>query len=158
MHFSQIIRALAASFVLAAVGFMPSASALQQAGAIAIENPWIAATNPGATVAAGYVTLRNTGGESDRLVSARSTSAARVELHQMSMSNGIMRMQPVEAIVIPAAGAATLEPGGLHIMFLDIHAQYQAGARVPVTLYFERAGDVEVQFDVRPRGSSGHEH
>lgn len=156
MKLTQVVRAVVASLMLAAIGPAPIACA--EPHNIAIDDPWIAATNPGATVGAGYVTLRNSGVGVDRLLSAQSTRAERVELHEMSMTNGVMRMQPVQAIVIPAGGTVMLQSGGLHIMFLDIDAQYEAGQHIPVTLHFEHAGDVEAQFNVRPRASSGHEH
>lgn len=155
---NQLIRVVAASFLLAAAFAAPE-SAAQQAATITIEDPWAGTTNPGATVAAGYVTVRNTGAQPDRLLSAASPRAARVELHEMSMSNGVMRMRPVDGIAIPAGGEATLQPGGLHIMFLEIDAQFVEGQRVPVTLRFERTGDVAVDFVARPRNrSNAHAH
>lgn len=150
MNLSQIIRVVVASFVLAAIG-APEVIAQQQSGNIVIENAWIGATNPGATVGAGYVTIRNTGPRSERLTSAASNAADRVELHEMSVTNGMMRMHPVAAIEIPAGGAVTLAPGGLHIMFLDIGAPFAVGSTVPVTMHFEHQGDVRVEFTVRRR-------
>lgn len=154
-------RVLAALAAFAIVACAPASDAQNAAGHIIVDDPWAAATNPGATVAGGYVTLRNTGAADDRLVSAASTRARGVELHEMSMASGMMRMRPVQGIDVPAGGTAALRPGGLHIMFIDIEGRYQRGQRVPVTLRFERAGAVEVEFEVRQRnaqGSSEHEH
>ncbi|WP_167755793.1 copper chaperone PCu(A)C [Vitreimonas flagellata] len=159
--FPQKIRVVAASIMLAALALAPESAAQQRVGAITIEDPWVATTNPGAEVAGGYVTLRNAGPQPDRLISADSTRAARVELHEMNMDNGVMRMRQVEGIDVPAGGVATLRPGGLHIMFFDIDAQFQEGQRIPVVLHFERAGDVRVDFVARPRlapGAHNHEH
>jgi copper(I)-binding protein len=77
------------------------------------------------------------------------------------MEGGIMRMRQVRGIDIPAGGEATLRPGGLHIMFFDIDAPFEEGQRVPVTLHFERAGELRIDFVARPRPSPGahaHEH
>lgn len=150
---NPVIRIIAASFMLAAVWAAPE-SAAQQAPAITIEDPWAGTTNPGATVAAGYVTLRNAGAQADRLVSATSPRAGRVELHEMRMDHGVMRMRPVEGVAVPPGGEAVLQPGGLHIMFIEIDAQFVQGQRIPVTLRFERAGDVSITFIARPRNRS----
>ena len=70
-----------------------------------------------------------------------------------------MRMRPVAGIDVPAGGAVSLAPGGLHIMFIDIGAQFQDGQRIPVKLTFERAGDVNTVFVARRRThGAGHEH
>ena len=115
MIITNIVRALAASVVVSAVVFGGCSEAQQAPAGIVVEDPWAATTAPGATVAAGYVTLRNTSSEPAHLVSASSPRAERVELHEMSMEGGMMRMRPVDAIVIPAGGAVTLAPGGLLI-------------------------------------------
>lgn len=159
--FNATLRIVAASFMLAALAFAPDSAAQHRAGAVTIEDPWVATTNPGAVVAGGYATLHNHGAQADRLVSAESPRAARVELHEMSMEGGIMRMRQVRGIDIPAGGEATLRPGGLHIMFFDIDAPFEEGQRVPVTLHFERAGELRIEFVARPRPSPGahaHEH
>ncbi len=158
---NRIICAAAASFMLAAAFAPPPSFADPRTGPIVIADPWAATTNPGASVAAGYVALRNTGAQPDRLVSASSPRARRLELHEMSMADGVMRMRPVQGIDIPAGGETSLRPGGLHIMFMDIDAAFVSGERIPVTLQFERAGAIEVEFVARPRDaqrSSGHEH
>ncbi|MFO1017075.1 MAG: copper chaperone PCu(A)C [Hyphomonadaceae bacterium] len=151
MKITNIIRVAVAGFVLAAFVGASEVEAQQQAGDIVIENAWVGATNPGATVGAGYVTIRNSGPRSERLTSAASDAADHVELHEMSVTNGMMRMHPVAAIEIPAGGAVTLAPGGLHIMFLDIGAPFAVGSTVPVTMHFEHQGDVQVEFTVRRR-------
>lgn len=159
ISFSRTFRVVAVAFALALVAC--GSGEAQQRARVAVENSWAATTNPGATVGAGYVTLRNAARQTDTLQSASSPRARRVELHEMSMAGGVMRMRPVEGIEVPAGGSVTLQPGGLHIMFMEIDSQFQEGERVPVTLHFERAGDVRAEFVVRPRtvaGSNGHEH
>lgn len=161
MNRTHFVRILAASFALAAIACSPASQAQQRAGAIALEDPWSAATNPGATVAAGYVTIRNTGATDDRLLSATTPRAGRTELHEMSMDNGVMRMRPLSGVTIPAGGAATFAPSGMHIMFMDIDAPFADGTTIPVTLRFEHQGEVRAAFTVRARGGHGahaHDH
>ncbi|MCR6645888.1 MAG: copper chaperone PCu(A)C [Terricaulis sp.] len=112
-------RIVAVSFLLAGLALYPSAHG-QTHGAIAIHDPWVGTTNPGANVAAGYVTLHNNGAAPDRLLSATSPRASRVELHEMLMDNGVMRMRQVHAIALAPGGSVTLAPGGLHIMFFGV--------------------------------------
>src|ERR1700748_1960373 len=67
-----------------------------KAGAIEIDHPWARATPSGAKVGAGYLKLTNTGATPDRLVGATAVAAGRVEVHEMSMDNGVMKMRPVK--------------------------------------------------------------
>ncbi len=122
---------------------------------IAVVDAWARATPPGAKVAAGYFTVENAGAASDRLVSA-SSPAGEVALHKMSMQGGVMRMEPVAGgIVVPPGGSVTLAPGGTHAMFTGIKAPFTEHARVPLTLHFEKAGDVDVVLDVLSIGAKG---
>ncbi|KQT57652.1 copper resistance protein CopZ [Methylobacterium sp. Leaf456] len=127
-----------------------------KAAALAIETPWLRATPGGAKVAGGYVTVRNTGSEPDRLTGATLARAGRGEIHSMSTENGVMKMAPVEGgLPIAPGGTVALKPGGLHLMFLDLTDGLRAGETVSGTLTFERAGSVPVTFAVAPIGAQG---
>ncbi len=116
--------------------------------AVVVEAPWARATLGDNRISAAYMTLRNATGQADRLVAA-STPVGRAEFHTMTMENNIMRMRQVTAIDIPAGGTATLQPSGLHIMLVDLREPLRAGAQVPLTLRFERAGTIEVSVPVQ---------
>lgn len=119
-----------------------------------IEKPWARATAPGATVAGGYMVIRNTGAAVDRLVSASSPAAAKVELHVHINDNGVMKMREVPGYDVPAKGAFELKPGGAHLMFMDIKRPFKEGDKLPVKLKFEKAGEVSAQFQVGRMGGS----
>ncbi|WP_232631039.1 copper chaperone PCu(A)C [Methylobacterium sp. Leaf118] len=142
----------------------PAASAPAAAGPLAIEGPWLRATPGGAKVAGGYVTLRNTGTEPDRLIGAAIPQAGRGEIHSMSTENGVVKMAPVTGgLVLAPGGSVTLKPGGYHLMFLELKEGLRAGESVAGTLTFERAGTVPVTFSVAPIGATapeagGHAH
>jgi len=127
-----------------------------------IEKPWVRATAPGAQVAGGYLVIRNQGSAADRLVSASSPMAAKVELHVHINDNGVMKMREVRGYDVPAKGSFELKPGGAHLMFLDIGRPFKEGEKVPVKLKFEKAGEVGAEFHVGRLGesapSSGHKH
>lgn len=118
---------------------------------IAIEGGWAAVTPNGASVAGGYAVIANASDSADRLLSASSPRAARVEIHEMVMSGDVMQMRAMESVEIPAGGSLTLQPGGAHFMFIDITAPFVEGESVPLTLTFANAGAVETTLPVRPR-------
>ena len=115
---------------------------------VQIEKPWVRATAPGAQVAGGYLMIRNQGAAADRLVSASSPAAAKVELHIHINDNGVMKMREVPGYDVPAKGSFELKPGGAHLMFIDIRRSFKEGEKLPVKLKFEKAGVVEVEFRV----------
>lgn len=152
----RIALALAAATVMpvAAVA-APAAAADAAGGDITIVEPWSRATAPGAANGAGFVTIRNAGDRPDRLVSATSPRAARVEIHSTEMEGGVMRMRVLPAgLEIPAKGEARLASGGAHLMLVGLRTPLAAGERVPVTLRFARAGDMPVEFSVAPLGAA----
>lgn len=126
-------------------------AAEQPAALIAIEEGWAAVTPTGASVAGGYGVIANAAAAPDRLISASSPRAARVEIHEMKMTGDVMQMRAMESVVIPAGGSLALQPGGNHFMFIDITAPFVEGESVPLTLTFENAGVVETTLPVRPR-------
>ena len=133
--------------------------AVVKAGSIQISGPFLRAMVPGAKVGGGYVKLENAGSGVDRLVAAHSPAAKRVELHEMSMENDIMKMRQLkDGIELPVGGTVELKPGGLHLMFMDVVNPFKEGDHVPVTLEFEKAGKVDVTFNVGAAAASSMEH
>jgi copper(I)-binding protein len=132
---------------------------------VSIEKPWARATAPSAKVAGGYMVIRNAGAAGDRLVSASSPAAAKVELHVHLNENGVMKMREVPGYDVPAKGAFELKPGGAHLMFMDIRRPFKEGEKLPVKLKFEKAGEVIAEFQVGgmgdsapPMGQHNHQH
>ena len=125
-----------------------------KAGSIEIGNPWSRATPKGAKVAAGYLVIKNNGTDPDRLVGGTSPAAGKVEVHEMSMDKGVMKMRPVSGgLEIKPGETVELEPGGYHVMFVDLKAPLKVGERVKVTLNFAKAGTVEVEYPVEAIGA-----
>ncbi len=133
-----------------------------RAGALTLVHPWTRATPGGARVGGGYLTIRNAGTEPDRLLAGTMEAAGRVEIHEMATVDGVMRMRNLPAgLVIPPGGSVELRPGGFHVMFLDLNRPLRQGETLRGTLTFERAGTVNVQWDVGamgagPEGQHGH--
>jgi uncharacterized protein YcnI/copper(I)-binding protein len=126
------------------------------AGDIVVSDFWARATLPNQKVGGGYMVITNNGAEDDRLVSMASPVSGEVEVHEMSMENDIMRMRPLEeGIAIPAGETVELAPGGLHVMFQELEGGFVEGETVPVTLTFEKAGEVTLELPVLAAGSTG---
>ncbi len=116
-----------------------------------VNNAWIRASIPGDDNAAGYMVIRNRNSEPKRLVRVEADGLARrIELHTHTMVDGLMRMQEVEGIEVPARGEVILEPGGLHIMFIGITNDFAEGDIHRLTLYFDNVDPIEADFIVEP--------
>ena len=118
-------------------------------GAIEVGQPWALPVTSGN--GAVYMVLANHGADADRLLAMKGAELARsIELHRSSMdAEGIMRMTPVEAVEVPAQGEARLAPGGLHVMLVGLKRPLVEGQSFPLTLTFEKAGEVEVEVAVQ---------
>lgn len=123
---------------------------------ITITDAWTRATAPGAKIAAGYMTINNAGKTPDKLLSASSPAAEKVETHVTVKEGDIFRMREVKGYDIPAGGSFELKPGGAHLMFVNIKAPMKEGTTVPATLKFQRLGDFPVEFQVRPLAGAEH--
>ena len=151
------IGTLRAACVALALGAATTAAAQMQHGGhgktVAVENAWARASI--SKTGAAYVTLVNRGAGDDRLVAARSDVAARVELHTHEMEGNIMRMRPVEAIPVPAGQTVMLKPGGHHVMMIGLKGKLEEGGAFPLTLVFDKAGEITVEVPVRKMGAMG---
>ncbi|MBT8458589.1 MAG: copper chaperone PCu(A)C [Boseongicola sp.] len=124
-----------------------------------IGDPFARATLPNQPVAGGFMMITNTGETDETLVAARSPAAARMEVHEMAMDGDVMRMREVEGgLKIPAGQTVSLEPGGYHIMFMDLAGPLIEGSETEVTLTFTKAGEITFAMPVVSRGNGGMAH
>ncbi|HST44229.1 MAG TPA: copper chaperone PCu(A)C [Luteimonas sp.] len=144
---------LAATAGMVAVAGCGQVQHHQSVGGLDVALPWARAVPPGAPVAAGYLTIRNRGTHQDRLVSVRTSSAERVEIHAMRMEDGVARMRALaDGLPIPPGATVSVAPGGYHLMFITPGTAFTAGGEAQVTLVFAEAGELQVVFEVRPMG------
>jgi copper(I)-binding protein len=120
-----------------------------QVGELQIEHPWSRAMPPVAPTAAAYFVVHNQGLESDRLLSLETPVAAKAEMHEHVHADGVMKMQQVQSVAIPAGAEVKFEPMGYHVMLFGLQQQAKEGERFPLTLTFEKAGKVEVEVAVQ---------
>ncbi|MEZ5837006.1 MAG: copper chaperone PCu(A)C [Geminicoccaceae bacterium] len=146
-----IVHAIAAGLLLAAATTFPVGAQegpVATAGDLAISAPWSRQTAKSARNGAAFMAITNNGSEPDRLVSASSDVAGRVELHTHAMDNGVMKMRQIEAIDVPAGETVMLQPGSLHIMLIDLHQPLTEGENFEIEMTFEKAGNVETSVPV----------
>ncbi len=125
-------------------------------GSIEVDQPWSTATPRGASVAAGYMTIKNTGTEPDQLTGISTPAAGKVEVHEMTMDNGIMRMRPLPSgLEIKPGQTVELKPSSFHLMLMNLKGPIQRGKPFKATLTFAKAGPLDVEFAVEPMGASG---
>lgn len=128
------------------------------AGDLKIGHPYTRTTPPGAVAAGAYLSIENKGKAADKLLRAASPAAGLVELHSMSMDGNVMRMRAVPSIDVAAGATVKLAPGGLHVMLQDLKRPLKEGERIPMTLVFERAGEVKVELAVQKSdAAAGHD-
>lgn len=124
-------------------------------GDLEVTETWARASAGREGNGAAYLTIANHGGEADRFIGAKAAIADRVEIHNNFMEDGIMKMRRVDGIDVPAGEGAKLQPGGYHVMFMGLHKPMEEGTSFPLTLVFEKAGEVEIEVPVMKIGSKG---
>jgi copper(I)-binding protein len=151
-------RALACVAALSCLLWQPADAGDASKGSLVITTAWSRATPAGAKVAGGYLTIENKGTAPERLKAASSAAAAKTEIHEMAVKDGVMSMRQLEdGLVIAPGSKVQLAPGGGHLMLVGLNAPLHQGEQVPVTLSFEQAGDVTVLLDVQTIGAQAPE-
>src|SRR3954462_5493247 len=136
-----------------------SGTATFKLGDLTVTSPWTRATPGGAKIAGGYLKISNNGATPDRFIGAKSDVADHAELHEMSMSDGVMKMRPLpNGLEIKPGETVELKSGGYHLMFMDLKQPLKAGESVHATLQFEKAGSMEVDFAVNALGATTPQH
>ncbi|ADH89842.1 protein of unknown function DUF461 [Ancylobacter novellus DSM 506] len=142
---------LAAALALFAV--QPAFAHDYKIGQLEIGHPWARMTPAGAKVGGGYLSVENDGKEADRLVSGTAEISDRVEIHEMTVKDGVMNMRMLaDGIEIPAGGELKLAPGGYHLMFIGLKQPLKQGESFKGTLTFAKAGTVNVEFKIEGMG------
>ncbi len=142
----------AAMLLVSIAAIAAPAMAGDKAG-IVIADVWARAS--ATATSAAYMTIENAGADDDVLVEMRSDAAEKVEIHTMTMDGMVMRMRKLGRLALAAGETAQLAPGGLHIMLIRLQAPLAEGDTVPLTLVFEKAGEIAVGATVQKAGHGG---
>jgi copper(I)-binding protein len=150
-----ILGSIAAVAAFTLIGSFARAEDIK-AGDLVISQAWSRATPSGAKVGGSYLTIENKGTAPDRLIGASSDASGSIQVHEMSMTNGTMKMRPVDGgLTIDPGKTVKLAPGGYHLMMMDLKNPLKQGDKLAITLEFEKAGKVPVSFDVMGVGAQG---
>jgi hypothetical protein len=153
-HNARLGGLLVAALVVASL----AAGCSSGGGSIKVAEPWARASSAMASAGAAYMRIENTGSAADALIGAASPAARTVEVHETvamgpapdaSGDGGMMGMQPVARLEIPAGGTVELKPGSYHIMLIDLSQELKTGDKIEISLTFEKAGTVTVTAEVR---------
>jgi periplasmic copper chaperone A len=152
---AKIVTSLMVILTTCLVGSLARAEDVK-AGDLVISQAWSRATPNGAKIGSGYFTIENKGTTADRLIGVSGDISGKIEVHEMSMNNGVMKMRAVDGgLVIDPGKTVKLAPGGYHLMIMDLKNPLKQGDKVPLTLSFEKAGKVAVTLDVQGVGAQG---
>lgn len=147
------MKKLFAIFAATLIGTSATAE-MYEAGDLMIADPFVFATPQTARAGGGFMTVTNNGDAADTLLEVRA-DYPRIEIHTTEMEGDVAKMVHIGTLDIPAGEAVTLQPGGLHVMFMGLSEPFVEGEPVSATLVFEKAGEVNIVFDVRKRGEHG---
>lgn len=151
-------RGIAFALLAAALGSNAVLADDYQVKSLRVSNPFTRATPPGARVAGAFMTIVNQGKEADRLVGISSPAAGLVEMHEMAMDAGVMKMRAVKEIELKPGATVELRPGGYHVMLEDLKAPLKQGDEIPLLLHFEKAGTVQIKVSVEAMGAAARTH
>jgi copper(I)-binding protein len=129
------------------VALLLAASSLAVAKDPTFDRAWIREAPPGAPAMAGFVAIE--GGTRDvEIVAARSAAFGRIEIHEMTTEDGVMKMRPIERLEVPAGARLTLAPGAEHLMLYEPKRPLVAGDKVTITLELSNGDPIDVEFAV----------
>lgn len=164
MEFKAFFLPAAAALASCVLAFTMVAPAAAAAPGVKVAGAWVRAQAPGQKTASAYVEL--TSDRNAALVAAGSPAAGRVELHSMSVHEGVMRMRAMPQIELPAGKTVKFAPGGLHLMLFDLKQPLKPSDTVTLNLSVQETGPskgmslttLEIQAPVRAGAASDHRH
>ena len=144
-----ILRAVAFTALFAALLAAPARAEEVKAGDLVITQAWSRATPGGAKIGGGYLTIENKGKTPDRLIGGSADVAGRIEVHEMTMKDGVMTMRPLDkGLSVEPGKTVKLAPGGYHLMLIGLTKSLKAGDEIPATLNFAGGRHLKVAFTV----------
>jgi len=155
-HRASLLFGLVMAAVLALSPVLRAGDAREfKAGDLTIRHAWSRPTDRMAKTGAIYLTIANEGTSADRLLTASTPAAAIAQLHTTVNKDGMLSMQHLAAIDIPAKSTTTLKPGVFHVMLMQLKAPLAVGAHFPLELGFEKAGKVTLEVSVEQPSADG---
>lgn len=143
----KLIPLAVAAFALTSA--CPVFAAGTAADNISASDPYVRQVPPGQTITAAFVVLKNSDGKDHKVVKAENPASKVTELHSHTMEGGMMKMRRLKDIEIKAKSETALQPGGLHIMMIDLKQPLKEGESIPLSLTFEDGSSKKIDAKVR---------
>jgi copper(I)-binding protein len=124
-------------------------SAVEYNSNIIIEAPYVRASIPGTSLTSAYMSIENKNNEALILTGVSSLLSDRIEIHQHTMSDGMMKMRKVEQLVIEGQSSVVLQPMGYHLMIFNVKKALLPEEDVSLTLHFKQQKDIVITIPVR---------
>lgn len=140
---------IARIFLMSCALLLATASAAQPP--VEVTDEWIRATPPGSRMTAGYLVLHNSTARDIAITSISSPAFELVEIHRTTMTDGVARMEKVDALTVPAGEHVDLAPGGLHLMLIGLRGALEEGGTATLYFVFDDGWELEVEAPVRRR-------
>jgi copper(I)-binding protein len=148
------IRRLVRNALLVCLSINPAlAETAPQGHAIQVKQAWARASVGASKMGVVYLTIENRGSGPDSLVGVKTPAAAAASIHQTVIEGDITRMRPVSSLPLDPGKEVTLEPGGLHIMLMDLGSALELGQSFSITLLFEKSPDLVLEIPIAPMGA-----
>jgi len=116
---------------------------------VSVEDAWSRPVPAAGGNGAVFMRVVNGGNEADQLVGGESPVVGAVEVHKTTMEEGVVKMEHIPGLEIPAKGEVSLEPGGYHVMLIGVNQALRPGDTLPITLNFEKSGEMQLEVQVR---------
>ena len=146
--------------VVVSIAVLMSALFSQAQAQVTVKDAWVRATVAQQKATGAFMQLQSA--QDAKLISAQSPEAGVVEVHEMAMDGGVMKMRAVPSLALPAGKAVELKPGGYHVMLMDLKAQVKDGDTVPVTLVVEgqdgKRQNIEIKASARMAAAPAMKH
>lgn len=137
------------SLALALTASLPAFAAGTAADNVTVGDPYVRLVPPGQNVTGAFVVFKNGDDADHKVVKAASPASKVAELHTHVNEGGMMKMRQVKDIEIKAKGETSLQPGGLHIMLIDLKKPLKEGENVAITVTFEDGSSKKFDAQVR---------
>ena len=125
---------------------------------LVVENGYVRESIPGTSISSAYMTIKNLSAKNIRLIAAASAVSDRIEIHQHTMSDGLMRMRQRDYVEISAQNSTVFQPSGFHLMIFHLKQPLKAKENIIITLYFDDQSSIDVNYTVQGLKQKKHEH
>lgn len=153
----NIFLPLISLVILVSSVFVNTSLASENANLV-VENGYARESIPGTSISSAYMTIKNLSAKNIRLIAAASAVSDRIEIHQHTMSDGLMRMRQRDYVEISAQNSTVFQPSGFHLMIFHLKQPLKAKENIIITLYFDDQSSIDVNYTVQGLKQKKHEH